>query len=172
MKRSVWLFILCAAVLMTLSAGIRQGLGLFLRPISLDLNLGRQVFGLALAIQTLVIGLSNPFAGILADRYGHWRVALAGATLLGGALVASRRWWWGWAGRRAGSWRGSLGAWVWRQASDPAVQLLLLGWIQQFSAARSAASAASAPATAQGPVSPTASEPSAAPASAPDPAAG
>ena len=33
MKRSVWLFILCAAVLMTLSAGIRQGLGLFLRPI-------------------------------------------------------------------------------------------------------------------------------------------
>ena len=77
MKRSVWLFILCAAVLMTLSAGIRQGLGLFLRPISLDLDLGRQVFGLALAIQTLVIGLSNPFAGILADRYGHWRVALA-----------------------------------------------------------------------------------------------
>ena len=87
MKRSVWLFILCAAVLMTLSAGIRQGLGLFLRPISLDLDMGRQVFGLALAIQTLVIGLSNPFAGILADRYGHWRVALAGAALYAVSLL-------------------------------------------------------------------------------------
>ncbi|WP_022979890.1 hypothetical protein [Ideonella sp. B508-1] len=75
----------------------------------------------------------------------HPLAALAGAALLGGALVASRRWWWGWAGRRAGHWRGSLGAWVWRQASDPAVQLLLLGWIQQFSAARAAASAAPEP---------------------------
>ena len=111
-------------------------------------------------------------AAVLPVVRRHPLAALAGAMLLGGALVASRRWWWGWAGRRAGTWRGSLGAWVWRQASDPAVQLLLLGWIQQFSAARSAASAASAPATAQGPVSPTASEPSAAPASAPDPAEG
>lgn len=90
----------------------------------------------------------------------HPLAALAGAALLGGALVASRRWWWGWAGRRAGSWRGSLGAWVWRQASDPAVQLLLLGWIQQFSAARSAASA---PASAQGPVPPAATDASVAP---------
>lgn len=87
------------------------------------------------------LGAAELRATVLPAVRRHPVVALAGAALLGGALVASRRWLWAWAGRRAGVWRGSLGAWAWRQARDPAVQLLLLNWVQQMAASRSAAGA-------------------------------
>lgn len=100
-------------------------------------------------------------AAVLPVVRRHPLAALTGAMLLGGALVASRRWWWGWAGRRAGTWRGSLGAWVWRQARDPAAQLLLMSWIQQMATPRPAADARAAGAS---PPAPEPAAPSAPPA--------
>ena len=87
MGRAAWIIIASAATIVTLALGIRQGLAMFLRPISMDLELGRQVFGLSLAIQTIVIGFGNPVAGALADRYGHVKVSAFGAVLYGVSLL-------------------------------------------------------------------------------------
>lgn len=88
--RSAWLVIFCAATILTISMGIRQSFGIFLRPIELDLGVGREAFGLAIAIQNLMWGLAQPFVGALADKYGGGRVAAVGGALyaLGLALAS------------------------------------------------------------------------------------
>lgn len=73
--------ILCAAAIVTLAMGVRQAFGLFLRPIAMDLEIGRQAFGLAIALQNLMFGLIQPFVGAWADKHG------AGKVILGGALL-------------------------------------------------------------------------------------
>jgi predicted MFS family arabinose efflux permease len=73
--------IACGAFIVLLSFGIRSGFGLFLQPISLDLGWGREVFALALAIQNLLWGLSQPFVGALADKWGTARTVVGGGLL-------------------------------------------------------------------------------------------
>jgi predicted MFS family arabinose efflux permease len=82
--------LLCAGLILTVGMGIRHGFGLFLQPMSADLHWGRETFALAIAIQNLVWGATQPFAGMLADKYGSGRVVLGGALLyvLGLALMA------------------------------------------------------------------------------------
>jgi predicted MFS family arabinose efflux permease len=73
--------IACGAFIVLLSFGIRSSFGLFLQPMSLDLGWGREVFALAIAIQNLLWGLSQPFVGAIADKWGTAR------TILGGGLL-------------------------------------------------------------------------------------
>ncbi|MBP8932479.1 MAG: MFS transporter [Paracoccus sp.] len=89
--RHPWLVLVCAAAIVTIAMGIRQSFGLFLRPIELDIGVGREAFGLAIAIQNLILGLAQPFVGALADRHGAGRVAAVGGALyaLGLALAAT-----------------------------------------------------------------------------------
>jgi len=86
MKRSLWLILICAAMLLTVSVGIRQGLGLFLKPISADLGIGREVFAFAMAVQNLLWGLGAPFAGGIADKYGTGRTLAACALMYAAGL--------------------------------------------------------------------------------------
>lgn len=88
-RRNPWLVLFCAATIVTISLGIRQSFGLFLRPIELDLGVGREAFGLAIAIQNLAWGVAQPFVGALADKHGAGRVAAVGGFLyaLGLALA-------------------------------------------------------------------------------------
>ena len=74
--------LICGAIILSISLGIRHTFGLFLQPVSLDHGWGREVFGLAIATQNLVWGLAQPFAGILADRRGAGPVILVGGILL------------------------------------------------------------------------------------------
>ena len=67
--------------------GIRHGFGLWLQPITQDQNWGRETFALALALQNLVWGLAGIFAGMLADRFGAFRVIVAGALFYALGLV-------------------------------------------------------------------------------------
>ncbi len=60
-----------------MSFGPRATLGFFLTPQSQANGWGRDVFGLALAIQNILWGLGQPFAGMLADRFGVVRVLWA-----------------------------------------------------------------------------------------------
>ncbi len=71
---------------MLIALGIRHGFGLYLQPMSLDLGWGREVFSIAIAMQNIVWGLAQPFAGMLADRFGSGKVVLAGALLYAAGL--------------------------------------------------------------------------------------
>jgi MFS family permease len=81
LSRTALLAIACGSFIVLLSFGIRQGFGLFLQPMSLDLGWGREVFALAMAIQNIVLGAAAPFVGALADKYG------TGRTIVGGGLL-------------------------------------------------------------------------------------
>lgn len=70
--------VVCGGIILLLSFGIRSSFGVFLQPISIDLNWSREVFAFSLALQNLLWGLSQPFAGIIADRFGAGRVIVVG----------------------------------------------------------------------------------------------
>ncbi len=61
-------------------------MGFFMAPISEEFGYGREVFAFALALQNLWWGLSQPFAGALADKYGTSKTVIAGALLYTGGL--------------------------------------------------------------------------------------
>lgn len=79
--------LICGAAIVTLSMGIRHGFGLWLQPMTQSQNWSRETFAFALAIQNLVWGFSGIFAGMLADRFGAFRVIVAGALLYALGLV-------------------------------------------------------------------------------------
>ena len=91
MTRGSWrtpaVVLVCGSAILTLALGIRHGFGLYLQPMSMDHGWGREVFGLAIALQNLLWGLSQPFTGMFADRYGAGRVLLAGAIAYALGLV-------------------------------------------------------------------------------------
>jgi MFS family permease len=67
--------------------GPRSALGQFLSPLSFERGWGREAFSLAIAIQNLLWGAAQPFAGAVADRFGPVRVICAGAILYAAGLV-------------------------------------------------------------------------------------
>jgi MFS family permease len=71
----------CGAAVVTLSMGIRHGFGLWLQPITQSQGWSRETFAFAIAIQNLAWGLSGIFAGMMADRFGAFRVLLGGGVL-------------------------------------------------------------------------------------------
>ncbi len=79
--------LLCGAAIVTLSMGIRHGFGLWLGPITMDRGWTRETFALAIAIQNLAWGLSGPLAGMVADRFGAFRVLLVGGLFYAVGLV-------------------------------------------------------------------------------------
>lgn len=79
--------LICGAAIVTLSMGIRHGFGLWLQPITQAQNWSRETFAFAIAIQNLVWGVSGIFAGMLADRFGAFRVILAGSILYAMGLI-------------------------------------------------------------------------------------
>jgi predicted MFS family arabinose efflux permease len=72
-----------SALMLTLSMGMRQSLGLFMLPITHDLHLSVADFTFALAIQNIAWGLSQPFIGAFADKYGCRPVTMAGSISFG-----------------------------------------------------------------------------------------
>jgi predicted MFS family arabinose efflux permease len=68
----------CGSIVLMLSIGTRQTFGLFLPPMTLDLGWTRETFGFAIALQNLVWGIGQPFAGAIADKFGAARVIVAG----------------------------------------------------------------------------------------------
>ncbi|WP_282876895.1 MFS transporter [Pseudomonas peli] len=70
-----------ASLVLALSLGIRHGFGLFLPPMSAEFGWGREVFAFAIALQNLIWGLTQPFTGALADRFGAKRTVIVGGIL-------------------------------------------------------------------------------------------
>ncbi|HEX3439416.1 MAG TPA: MFS transporter [Pseudolabrys sp.] len=89
--RTPAVIVVCGCIIAMLSFGPRSALGFFLTPMSQEHNWGRDVFSMALAIQNLLWGVGQPFAGGIADRFGTMRVLAAGAIAyaLGLALMSA-----------------------------------------------------------------------------------
>jgi predicted MFS family arabinose efflux permease len=102
-RRAMFIVMGAACMLLFLSFGTRATFGLFLPPVSADLGWGREVFALAIAIQSIVVGAVQPFVSAYADRYGTGRTVV-----IGGLTYAA-------------------GLWVMAHASSPADAYLGLG---------------------------------------------
>jgi MFS family permease len=88
--RTPLVIIICGCAIALLSFGPRSSLGFFIQPMSREFTWGRDVFGLALALQNLLWGLGQPIAGAIADRFGLLRVMVVGALLYAGGLLVMR----------------------------------------------------------------------------------
>ena len=73
--------LICGAAIVTMSMGVRHGFGLWLQPITSANNWTRENFAFAIAIQNLTWGFTGIFAGMLADRFGAFKVIIGGAVL-------------------------------------------------------------------------------------------
>jgi MFS family permease len=88
--RTPLVIIVCGCAIALLSFGPRSSFGFFIQPMGRELAWGRDVFGLALALQNLLWGLGQPIAGAIADRFGSLRVILVGALLYAAGLLTMR----------------------------------------------------------------------------------
>jgi predicted MFS family arabinose efflux permease len=77
-----------AAVMLSLAMGMRQSLGLLQPHVVRDLGITAADYSLALAIQNIVWGVTQPFVGLLVDRVGARPVAVAGVIVYALGLVA------------------------------------------------------------------------------------
>jgi len=86
-RLSLTQLLVCGAAIVTLAMGIRHGFGLWLQPITQAHAWTRETFAFAIAIQNLAWGVTGVFAGMLADRYGAFRVILMGTLAYSLGLV-------------------------------------------------------------------------------------
>ncbi len=79
------------SLMLTLSMGLRQSLGIFMQPLTHDIGISVSDFTLAIAIQNLAWGFLQPLAGALAVRFGFRAIMVAGAAayIAGLALTAT-----------------------------------------------------------------------------------
>ena len=80
-----------ASLMLTLSMGLRQSLGIFLQPLTRDVGITVSEFTLAIAVQNLAWGFLQPVAGAMTVRYGFRAIMVFGAVLYiaGLALMAN-----------------------------------------------------------------------------------
>ena len=82
----LWLVIL-SGLIVSLCMGLRQSLGLFMQPMTVDLGISAAAFGFTIALQNIVWGISQPFVGALADKYGPRPVLIATALAYAAGLL-------------------------------------------------------------------------------------
>ena len=87
--RPLLLLIIAGCIIAAITNGIRTSFVLFTLPVTADLGITRETWGMAIAIQNLAWGVAQPFAGGFADRYGTARVVVFGLIVyaLGLALM-------------------------------------------------------------------------------------
>jgi predicted MFS family arabinose efflux permease len=86
-RRAMLLLIVLSGLIIALCMGLRQTLGLFMRPMTVDLGISAASFGFAIALQNIVWELSQPFVGAAADRYGARPVLIVTALVYAAGLI-------------------------------------------------------------------------------------
>ena len=81
--RTPLVVIIAGCLISTTGFGIRSVFGLFLEPMTVQLNWSRETFALAMALQNLMWGIGLPFAGAIADKFGSVKVIIVGAIVYG-----------------------------------------------------------------------------------------
>ncbi|OOY35606.1 MFS transporter [Solemya velum gill symbiont] len=74
--RTPLLVLVCGSLVLIAGCGVRHTYGLFLQPMSISNGWGREIFSFAIAVQNIVWGITQPFTGRIADRYGAGPVVL------------------------------------------------------------------------------------------------
>jgi MFS family permease len=88
--RTPLVIVICGSLIGMLTFGPRSSVGFFMQPMSQQYGWGRDVFALAFAVQNLLWGMGQPFAGAVADKFGVVRVISVGALLYALGLLAMR----------------------------------------------------------------------------------
>ncbi|MSO80108.1 MAG: MFS transporter [Alphaproteobacteria bacterium] len=91
-ERRAALVVGAGAAILAIAMGSRQTMGLYLPPMTLDLGLSHETFGLAIALQNLLWGALQPFTGALADRWGAGKMIAFGALCYAAGLVGMTVW--------------------------------------------------------------------------------
>ena len=86
-RLSITQVLICGAAIVTLSMGIRHGFGLWLQPVTQAQGWSRETFAFSIAIQNLTWGFAGIFAGMVADKFGAFRVIIGGAMLYALGLI-------------------------------------------------------------------------------------
>ena len=86
-RRSMLLLIVLSGMIISICIGLRQTLGLYMRPMTLDAGVSAAAFGFSIALQNIVWGISQPFVGAVADRWGARPVVMACTLIYAGGLV-------------------------------------------------------------------------------------
>ena len=86
-RRAMLVLLVLSGLIISTCMGLRQSLGLFLRPLTLGLGISAATFGFSIALQNIVWGLSQPFVGALADRYGPRPVLIGTALMYAAGLL-------------------------------------------------------------------------------------
>lgn len=74
--RALWLLIVIVGVIIGVSMGHAQSMGLYLAPVTKALDIGREPFGLAMALAQLMMGIGAPLSGGLIDKFGAGRIVV------------------------------------------------------------------------------------------------
>ena len=82
-----WSILGGAALMLSLAMGMRQSLGLFQPQMIRDIGVTAAQFSFAIAIQNIVWGLTQPFVGMAADRWGARPIAVGGVLLYAGGIA-------------------------------------------------------------------------------------
>ena len=80
-RRAMILLLVLSGLIISICMGLRQSLGLFMRPMTIDAGVSAATFGFAIALQNIVWGLSQPFVGALADKHGPRPILVCTAIL-------------------------------------------------------------------------------------------
>ena len=86
-RRAMILLLVLSGVIISLCMGLRQSLGLFMRPMAIDAGVSAAAFGFAIALQNIVWGVAQPFVGALADRHGPRPILICTALVYSGGML-------------------------------------------------------------------------------------
>ena len=91
-RKAFIVLLVLSGTIISICMGLRQSLGLFVRPMAIDAGVSAATFGFAIALQNIVWGISQPFVGALADKYGPRPIVIWTALLYAGGMLMMVFW--------------------------------------------------------------------------------
>ena len=91
-RRAFIALLVLSGAIISICMGLRQSLGLFMRPMAIDAGVSAATFGFAIALQNIVWGLSQPFVGALADKHGPRPILIWTALVYAAGLLLMVFW--------------------------------------------------------------------------------
>ena len=91
-RKAFIVLLVLSGTIISICMGLRQSLGLFVRPMAIDAGVSAATFGFAIALQNIVWGISQPFVGALADKYGPRPILIWTALAYAGGLLLMVFW--------------------------------------------------------------------------------